>query len=64
MTTSLDDRSTNDFIFASYSGNEAYMIDYIGPHADGDFTDFYGGRHTGYSIFQNEPAAKVKTKSS
>ena len=53
----IDDRSTNEFIFASYSGNEAYMIDYIGPHVDGEFSSIRG-RKQGYNNFQNDTAAK------
>ena len=40
----------NNIIFASYSGSEAYMIGHIGPHADGEFSDFGGNRRSVSSV--------------
>ena len=48
----------NEFIFASYSGSEAYMINYLGPLADGEFREFSGHKLLQYNNFENETAAR------
>ena len=63
-TVEISHKEMNDAVFASYSGDEAFIIGAIGPRADGEFIDYpsYLGDSTvgelEFSNFENETAAR------